>query len=409
MKKIKKILGVLSKIYCPHCRHNQSKSKWKPIVIDNQQLNSQTYLSNIIEIIPYYIFWKNVNSIYLGCNKKFAQLVGKNSPEEVIGKTDFELNWGQGEAEDYQFGDRNTISGDPTINIEEALLRPDGSKIIMLVNKVPLVDKNGDCIGILGTSTEITELKNTQHQLKEAAEALRALSGSMAHELRTPLSTIHLGIHGARYYLPKLVKAYNLAKQHQLDVEPIKPEYLKILSSTFDSIESKVKYTETILNMLLMNIKQNIISTDNFKVYSINECIDEALLRYPFKQHEIELVHCDKKNDFSFYGDKILMVHILFNLLKNSLYYLQTTEKGVIQIWTENNENNHILYFKDTGSGIPENVLPKLFERFYTTTNHGTGLGLAFCKMVMTSFDGSIKCTSIYGEFTCFEMIFPKK
>lgn len=71
-------------------------------------------------------------------------------------------------------------------------------------------------------------------------------------------------------------------------------------------------------------------------------------------------------------------------------------------------ENNNILYFKDTGKGIPADVLPKLFEKFYTTTYHGTGLGLAFCKMVMTGFGGSISCTSEYGEFTQFEMVFPK-
>src|SRR5262249_2768792 len=91
--------------------------------IYEQQFTSQTYLHNIIEIIPYYIFWKNADLVYLGCNKKFANLVGKKYPKEVIGKTDFDLNWGKGEPELYQRGDRHTMSGNPTINAEEILSR----------------------------------------------------------------------------------------------------------------------------------------------------------------------------------------------------------------------------------------------------------------------------------------------
>ncbi len=391
-KNIIGVLGISSSIY-------------------DQQFTSQTYLQNLIEIIPYFIFWKNSDFVYLGCNKKFAQLVGKKSPKDVIGKTDFELGWGEGEAEAYQIGDKRTMAGNPTINAEEILVRPDGSKIVMLVNKVSLINKAEDCIGVLGTSTDITELKNTQYRLKEAEERLagiRALSASIAHELRTPLAAIQFGISGIKTYLPTLVKAYNTAKNHSLEIEPIQPRNLKILSEVFDNIESEVRYSETIINMLLMNVKQQGVSTADFKMCSMSECIAEAVRRYPFKPNEENWITWVNNNDFSFYGDKTLMVHILFNLLKNSLYYIQAAKKGKIKIWCEKKENSNILYFKDTGQGIPDDVLPNLFEKFYTTTHHGTGLGLAFCKMVMVSFEGDISCTSEYGKFTQFNMVFPK-
>lgn len=379
--------------------------------IYDQQLTSQTYLQNIIEIIPFFIFWKNSNLVYLGCNKKFANLVGKKTPKEVIGKTDFDLGWAEGEAETYQQGDIKTMSGNPTINAEEILVKPDGTQIIMLVNKVPLVDKSGVCIGLLGTSSDITEFKNTQLKLQEAEERLagiRALSASIAHELRTPLTAIQFTISGTKDYLPTLVKAYNMVRECDLDIEPIQSENLQILSEVFDNIESEVRYSETIINMILMNVKPQKMSIGNFSVCLISECVKEALRRYPFKPHEKALVIWDDANDFSFYGDKILMIHVLFNLLKNALYYIQAAKKGKINIWCEKKENNHILYFKDTGQGIPSKVLPKLFEKFYTTTYHGTGLGLAFCKMVMAGFSGDIKCVSEYGQFTQFEIIFPE-
>lgn len=377
----------------------------------DQQYTSRTYLENLIEIIPYYIFWKNTDLVYLGCNKKFASLVGKKNTKEVIGKTDFDLNWGVGEAELFQLGDRRSMSGNPTINMEEELVRPDGSKIIMLVNKIPLLDQNGACIGLLGTSADITEIKNTQDKLKEAEErlsGLRALSASIAHELRTPLSAIRFGLSGTKDYLPVLVDAYKKAKTHQLDIEPIQSGHLEHIIGMFDNIESEVRYSETIINMTLMNVKQGGVPTGSFKVYSISDCISEALSRYPLKEGEPELITRSDGRDFKFKGDKTLMVHILFNLLKNALYFIEATKKGTIKIWCDTSEESNILYFKDTAKGIPSDVLPNVFERFYTTTYHGTGLGLAYCKTVMTAFEGDIKCTSEYGEFTQFEMIFPK-
>jgi len=89
----------------------------------------QVYLDNIVERIPYYVFWKDANCVYLGCNQRFATLVGKKTPKEVVGKTDFDLPWGEGEAEAFVQGDKNAMTGNPQVNAEEFLLRPDGSKI----------------------------------------------------------------------------------------------------------------------------------------------------------------------------------------------------------------------------------------------------------------------------------------
>ena len=82
-------------------------------------------------------------------------------------------------------------------------------------------------------------------------------------------------------------------------------------------------------------------------------------------------------------------------------------EKGEIFIWLEQHEEFNELHFKDTGQGIPALAIPHLFERFFTTTLTGTGVGLSFCKMVMRSFEGNILCRSIEGEFAEFILQFP--
>lgn len=279
-------------------------------------------------------------------------------------------------------------------------------------NMVVFAPSTIDMYGILGTVAATFVIgsifvHNKDLIEKEKLQTMKALGATVAHELRTPLVAIQFGISGAKEYFPTLVKGYIRAQSEHKDIEPIKEKHLKILAGVFDAVESEIKYANTIINMILMNVKQNQILTADFQILSMNACIEETIDRYPFKQGEIELIEWSKKDDFYFKGDKTLIIHVLFNLMKNAFYFIEVAGKGKIQIWYESHDNN-ILYFKDTAKGIPENVIPKLFEKFYTTTRHGTGLGLTFCKMAVISFGGTIDCKSKYGEFTQFELSFPK-
>lgn len=373
---------------------------------DEQKLS----LHKIIEKLPGNVWWKDQNLRYLGCNDHVLNVLGFTSRKELVGKTDYDL-WPEQIAQKLEQADRQVLASDEIIQLEETIIEVSGRHAVMSTNKSPLRDNYGSIIGILGVSTDITKLTHTQQQLKKAEtriESMRALSAGIAHELRTPLAAIQFGISGTKSYLPALINAYTLAKQHQLAVEPIQSKHIQILAEMIDNIEAEVRYAETIINMILMNVKQHNISTTSFMPINMSASIEEALRRYPFKPGEAEFVHNIPGNDFIFYGDKTLMVHILFNLLKNALYYLQAAKKGSITLWCEQRDDANILYIKDTGMGISPEILPHLFKKFYTTTHHGTGLGLAFCKMVMESFGGTIHCTSVYGEFTQFELVFPR-
>ena len=106
----------------------------------------------------------------------------------------------------------------------------------------------------------------------------------------------------------------------------------------------------------------------------------------------------------------MLVVHILFNLLKNSLYHIQQSGKGDILVELQIENNASVIKVHDTGPGIPRGRKKHIFDRFYTTTDEGlgTGIGLSFCKMVMESLGGSITCDSVEGEYTTFSLYFPK-
>lgn len=227
-------------------------------------------------------------------------------------------------------------------------------------------------------------------------QAIKDISATVAHELRTPLSTIQTATRRIKYYIAEIYSAKTLEKN------------LEGIQDAATDIEDETKYSNTIINMTLVYSTHNKIPTTDFKIYSMQKCIEEAIARYPFQTEEKNLVHYNNSCDFQFYGDKVLMTHVLFNLFKNALYFIAAAHKGTIEIWCESHKRNNMLYFKDTGMGIRQQDISRLFDKFYSTTRHGSGLGLAFCKRAMRSFGGNISCQSEFGEFTLFKLKFPK-
>lgn len=139
---------------------------------------SKLFINNVLDTIPVRVFWKDKNLHYLGCNRPFAQDAGFNDPEELIGKTDYDMGWAN-EAELYRADDRYVIeTGIPKLGYEEPQTTPDGNTIWLRTSKMPLKDENGEIIGVLGTYEDITEKKKAEQQIKESEERYRYLAES---------------------------------------------------------------------------------------------------------------------------------------------------------------------------------------------------------------------------------------
>ncbi len=239
--------------------------------------------------------------------------------------------------------------------------------------------------------------------------AMFSICSRVAHELRTPLLAIKSSANGGKRYLPALTETYSIAKKAQLSIPEIREDKFRVLAKIMDEIADEVYYSNTIIDMMLMSI-QNKRSNHSlpFSLYSIKECVNEAFRRYPFANlQEQQRVTVALVENFAFYGSKILFVHILFNLIKNALYFVKQKGSGNVQIWTETSKRSNNLHIRDNGPGIAEDKLSTIFELFYTTTPNGTGLGLSFCKTVMENFGGNISCKSVLGEYTEFILSFP--
>jgi PAS domain S-box-containing protein len=145
---------------------------------------SQHIIDSIINNLPARVFWKDLNLVYLGCNKVFASDAGFEDEDDIIGKTDYQLVWKE-QAEAYRTDDIQVIqSGNAKLNIEEIQHTPQGGTITLLTNKVPLRNSKGTIYGLLGTYVDISERKKAEKEL---------LSSNMFNE--TLLKTIPFGMH----------------------------------------------------------------------------------------------------------------------------------------------------------------------------------------------------------------------
>ena len=379
------------------------------------------YYENIIAKMPGHIFWKDRNAVLRGCNDQQANTIGLKSRKEVVGKTNYDMvvknqleEEKKKQAKEIDQIDFEVMeTGTPRV-VEEPLVLPDGSTRIYLSNKSPMFNEEGEVIGLLGMAFDITEQKNTEKLKIEKEEAernaarMRTLVGTVAHELRTPLASIQDGVTSIQDYLPDFFQAYHLAKKSNLPVKSISPRILKMLDKAIDAIDSEITSAFLFIDMLLANVYQEKLDNQSFVKNSIAEVIEEALDRYPLTIMQKQKILVDLSNNFNVRGNKELLIHLLFNLLKNSLYYIAAAGKGEITISLDKQKKDNLLHFKDTGKGISSSIMPHIFERFFSKTLHGTGLGLSFCKEVMLSLGGDITCHSIEGEYTEFILNFPK-
>ncbi|HAU2073323.1 TPA: histidine kinase dimerization/phospho-acceptor domain-containing protein, partial [Legionella pneumophila] len=148
---------------------------------------------------------------------------------------------------------------------------------------------------------------------------MRMLAGSIAHDLRTPLASIYLQ-----------------AELQELIVERLNnPEVQKDLKENLSKITRGIEMSNQLIRMQLNNIQRDKLDTSTFSIYSIKKLLKASLEEYPFKENQKSLIHLNDKNDFSIWIDEVGFKNMMWNLLKNSLEYIEETNKGEISIWLE--------------------------------------------------------------------------
>lgn len=402
----------------------------------------------ILDHIPnHLIFWKDRNSVYLGCNTALAQQVGLKSSEEIIGKTDYDLPTLKEQSDAYRADDQLVMeTGIAKLNIEEHQTLADGIVRILSTCKTPLFDEEGNVYGILAISSDITERKKIEKKLfhalektKEAeitktkAEAATLISnakadaeeemrktvmvlvGDIVHDLRTPIATISTVTDILDDMLPILLdiidEAKNLGTKKTALLNKKELDYLatrKPIISIKKSVSLIADFIKTSLRELTNAQKEqsSILLKENLTKCFSRRIIENTINTYPFPDNIT--INTNISYEFHLMGNSILLMKILFNLIRNAIDQISLNGRGEITITTETAPEVNIIKIKDTAGGAHPEVADNFFRGYFTTKINGTGIGLAFCKNTMKNFGGDIIYNSVYGEYIEFILVFPK-
>jgi len=348
---------------------------------------SRQMLQQILDTMPQRVFWKDMELNYLGCNKMFALDTGFPDPQSLIGKSDHDTS-SRGEIADrYRADDRSVIgSGKAKIGYEEPQMRPDGSMAWLRTSKVPLVDKQGRILGVLGTYEDISEYRQAQQALKEAKEEAETANRAkdqfiavLSHELRTPLTPILL--------------SSNAIETEEGVTEGIRAE-LEVIRR---NVELEVKLIDDLLDVT--RISRGKIQLHQ-EVVDAHVCFRNTLeiCRSEITEKHLNVTLKLEATQPYVWADPARLQQVFWNLLRNAVKF--TREGGEISIRSANIDGRLHMEFSDTGVGIDPNVISRIFDAFGQGEEGkarrfgGLGLGLSIAKAVVELHHGTLTAFS---------------
>ncbi len=368
--------------------------------------NNEFTLENIIALMPGHVYWQNKDGVILGCNDEQAKDLGLKSRSYIVGKTIYDLQPKE-QADHLQMINNKVIQTGEAQTAEEVSTLANGRTKTFLSHKVPLQSKNGDIMGLVGISVDITSRKKAEQALKFAKERAEvtnkiksAFIKNMQHDIRTPLS----GLWGMADILERKIKGTKLS-DYVNNIKLCTTELLNFCDSILDftNIEhgNQLLLSKKFDNRALI-MKIALLEKPAAKSKGLNLIID-----YPDAVPAILI------------GDEFRIYRILLNLISNAIKF---TEKGCVKVSIkelkrDEEKRETILQFivKDTGIGIPKDKQTYIFEKFSRLNQSnrgkykGLGLGLRIVKEFIGDLNGGIKVSSNVGIGATFVCTIPFK
>jgi PAS domain S-box-containing protein len=360
-------------------------------------------LRTLIDNLPDFIYIKDTNSRFTACNAAISSFMGAATPDELIGKTDFDY-YPHEQASEYYADEQEVIrSGERLINKDEPNAGQTGALRWILTSKLPYRDNQGKIVGIVGISRDITERKEAQKRLQEAKEAAEFASkaksqflANMSHEIRTPLNAV-IGI-------SKTLSKHN--------TENLTSKQLEGLEIVHRSSQRLLLLINGVLDLSKIESGKMEVKSRPFSLDALIAGVRSMATTLNNKDEVDFLVQKSDSVPKTAVSDAQKLHEILTNIISNSVKF---TDKGqiVLKIYVEQSR----LYFEvsDTGIGIDKQDIGRIFEEFTqldsstTRKYQGTGLGLTISKKMVELLGGEIMADSKLGEGTTITFYIPLK
>ena len=375
---------------------------------------SEQRFRGLIEHSPAAIFFKDRKGRLRLVNPHFLQMYGKTE-DEVLDKTVYEIA-PRKYAEQVDAQDRKVLATHTMVEQELDISLADGRRHAILITKYPVTNPSGEAIGVGTIHSDITDRKLAEarierhnEELQQAVqettrkmEALMArmvrqeklatigqLAGSIAHELRNPLSVIQQSL----FFLNRLDQLGHLTSVH-----PKVPEYFQLMNA-------EINKAERVISQLLSFVRSQPPSPQRFDLRGL---LNDILLQQPLGE-AMRLHMILVPQAYELYADPWYIQHVFLNLLSNAKDACEG--EGSVTIYARIDETAHQYHIavRDTGYGIPDDELHLVFEPLFTRKVWGTGLGLSLCQQLIEQHGGEIALESQqeYGTTVTFRLPMP--
>lgn len=365
-------------------------------------LQQETHLKTLVETIPDLVWLKDVNGFYLACNLRFEKFYGAKQ-SEIIGKTDYDFV-DKDLADFFRKHDRIAIeAGKPCSNEEEVVYAFDGHKGLLETIKTPMYNNFGEIIGVLGVGRDITDRKKMEMNLQQSQkmEAIGTLAGGIAHDFNNILTAV-IGFSEL---------AYDVAEP-----DTTVSECLRQIIGASDRAKDLV---EQILAFSRQG-NSEIVPLDMKRV--VEKAV--SFLR-PSLPTTITIDTEIGQDNGIVSGDATQLHQILVNLCTNAFHAMEEeggkltiglqdlylTESDIPEQTTVSPGEYIKLSVTDTGVGIGQEHLERIFDPYFTTKapGKGTGMGLSIVHGIVLNMEGFVTVGSRLGEGTHVDVYLPVK
>ena len=271
-------------------------------------------------------------------------------------------------------------------SIQQYECKINNEKRFLLISKSDFIDENDNKNRVL-VIKDLTEIKQLEKQVNRNRQlkAMGKLASGVAHEIRNPLNAIG-----------------TIVQQLDKDFEPVEhsEEYHQLAGLVYSEVK---RINETIQNFLRFS-RPEPIQKQHFK---LNELIENIEQQYSMllKEKAIEL-KIEQNWSGKVYWDRNQIKQVLINLMQNAIDAIKTNGKITLKILSD--DKYIIIVLSDTGPGISESNLERIFDLYFTTKAEGTGIGLSIIQRIIAEHDGMITVESKEGEGTTFNIKMPQ-
>jgi len=363
-------------------------------------------LMDFMNNIPDVIYFKDKKGKLILVNKAHAKGLGL-TPDQVVGKTDYDIFPKKRAAKMAKDDQRVIKTGKPIVDKIERATRADGIDNYVSTTKVPRYDQKGKIVGIVGITRDVTKRVHLEHlheervRIEKRLEMLEDLNkiksefiSTVSHELRTPLAIIK----------------QLLALLFNETVGPINDEQKEVLFKTKSNIERLKKIIDELLDISRIEGKGLKL---HYSLVNINNLIKDSkdFFKRLADEKNITLTYSFPKKEINIFIDVERVVQVVSNLVNNAIKF--TGENGKIKVELKILEDKLRVGVIDTGIGIAKQDVPKIFDKFIqvsrdSTEKKGVGLGLSIVKEIVERHGGEIWAESKLGIGSKFYFTLPR-